>query len=99
MQSQTLWVCWVISNHEGIGATHLQEGYAGVQCKDLTTSQEKADKTQSPTIRTESLFLTCLINAMERCHIISCDIPGAFMQVDIDELIHLKLVRELLISL
>ena len=53
------------------------------------------DETQSPTISAESLFLTCLIDVMERCHIVTCDVPGAFMQVDIDELIHLKLVGEI----
>ena len=35
MWPQTLWVCWIKSNHEGIGVTHLQEGYAGLQCKEV----------------------------------------------------------------
>ena len=32
---------------------------------------------------------------MEQRHVITCDIPGAFMQVDMDELIHVKLEGEL----
>lgn len=39
----------------------------------------------------ESLFLTCMIDAMEGRHVVTCDIPGAFMQVDMDEEIHVKL--------
>ena len=37
----------------------------------------------------------CLIIAKERRHVISTDIPGAFMQSDIDELIHVKLEGEI----
>jgi hypothetical protein len=39
----------------------------------------------------ESLFLTSVINAKERRHVITTDIPGAFLQTDVDELIHLQL--------
>ena len=53
------------------------------------------DETSSPMITIESLFLTCLIDAMEERCVITCDIPGAFMQMDIDELIHVKLEGEL----
>ena len=53
------------------------------------------DETSSPTISTEALFLTCMIDALERRCIVTCDIPGAFMHADIDELIHLKLEGEI----
>ena len=53
------------------------------------------DETSSPMISIESLFLTCLIDAMEERCVITCDIPGAFMQTDINELIHVKLEGEL----
>ena len=43
----------------------------------------------------ESLFLTCLSDAIEGRHVITCDIPGAFMQTNIDELIHVKLEGDL----
>jgi hypothetical protein len=48
-------------------------------------------ETSSPTVSTEALFLSCLIDAVEGRHVIVCDIPGAFMQADIDELVHVKL--------
>ena len=40
----------------------------------------------------ESLFLTCLINAMEHQKVAMVDIPGAFMQADMKcETVHMKL--------
>ena len=47
------------------------------------------------------LFLTCVIDAREKWHVIACDILRAFMQADMDELVHLKLegeIAELLIK-
>jgi Reverse transcriptase (RNA-dependent DNA polymerase) len=53
------------------------------------------EETSSPTISIEALFLTCMIDALERRCVVTCDIPGAFMHADIDELIHIKLEGEL----
>jgi Reverse transcriptase (RNA-dependent DNA polymerase) len=36
-----------------------------------------------------------MIDALERRYVVTCDIPGAFMHADIDELIHLKLEGEI----
>ena len=36
-----------------------------------------------------------MLNAKENCYTVTCDVPGAFMQADIDELIHLMLDGEL----
>ena len=52
-------------------------------------------ETSSPTIHTESLFLSCVIDAMERRKVATVDIPGAFMQADIDEIVYVKLVGDL----
>ena len=49
------------------------------------------DETSSPTVTIESLFLTSMVDARERRKVITVDIPGAFMQADVDELIHVKL--------
>ena len=49
------------------------------------------DETSSPTVSTEAVFLTSVINAQERRKVVTIDIPGAFMHVDIDELIHMRL--------
>ena len=48
------------------------------------------EETSSPTIFIESLFLTCLIDAAEARCVATCDVPGAFMQADIDEEVHVK---------
>lgn len=53
------------------------------------------EETSSPTITIKSLFLTCIIDALKNRYVITCDIPGAFMQADMDELIHVKLEGEL----
>ena len=53
------------------------------------------DETSAPTIYIESLFLLCMLNAKENRYTVTCDVPGAFMQADIDELIHLRLDGEL----
>lgn len=52
-------------------------------------------ETSSPTVRTESVFITSIIDAMEQRRVMTVDIPGAFMQTDIDEVIHVKLEEEL----
>jgi len=53
------------------------------------------EETSSPTIHVESLFLTSIIDALEGRKVVTLDIPGAFMQADIDELIHVKLEGEI----
>ncbi|KAG7373144.1 hypothetical protein IV203_033868 [Nitzschia inconspicua] len=48
-------------------------------------------ETSSPALSIEALFLSCVIDAYERRYVLTCDIPGAFMQAEMDELLHLKL--------
>jgi hypothetical protein len=48
-------------------------------------------ETSSPTVRTESLLLSCVIDAREERQVMTCDVPGAFMQVDVDKVVHVKL--------
>ena len=57
------------------------------------------DETSSPTMNVEALFLTCLIDAMEGREVMTCDIPGAFMQSNMDELLHMKLEGEIALLL
>jgi len=52
-------------------------------------------ETSSPTVRTESVFLSCVVDAIERQHVICADIPGAFMQANIDEIVHVKFEGEI----
>ena len=50
----------------------------------------------SPTVATESVFLMAIIDALENCHVAVVDIPGAFMQVDLDdETIHVRLTGKM----
>jgi hypothetical protein len=49
------------------------------------------EETSSPTVSTEALFLTSVVNAQERRKVVTIDIPGAFMHSDMDELIHMRL--------
>ena len=49
------------------------------------------EETSSPTISTEALFLTAAIDAKEKRHVITVDIPGAFMHATMDEVVHMKL--------
>jgi hypothetical protein len=49
------------------------------------------DKTSSPTVSTEAVFLTSVIEGQERCKVMTINIPGAFMHVNIDGLIHVRL--------
>ena len=44
----------------------------------------------SPTVAIESLLLTCVIDVREHRDVAVVDIPGAFMQVDMDELIFMR---------
>ena len=49
------------------------------------------DKTSASTVAIKALFLTCLIDAMEHCRVVTLDIPGAFMQADMEgETVHMK---------
>jgi hypothetical protein len=59
----------------------------GRKQREHTTKEEAS----SPTVATESLLLTCAIDAKEERDVAVVDIPGAFMEVDQDELLHMKL--------
>jgi len=53
------------------------------------------EDTSSPTPRLEALFLSCIIDSNEDRVVKTLDIPGAFMQADIDEIIHVMLEGEM----
>ena len=44
----------------------------------------------SPTVATETVFLTTVIDALEGWEVAVFDVPGAFMQADMDELVHVR---------
>ena len=49
------------------------------------------DDASSPTVATESVLLSCVIDAKERRDVATVDIPGTFMQGDQDETVHMRL--------
>jgi hypothetical protein len=55
--------------------------------RDYMTKQE----TSAPTVATEALILTCVIDAIEGRDVATCDIPGAFMQSDMKGKVVMKL--------
>jgi hypothetical protein len=55
------------------------------------TAKEDAS---APTVAIESVMLLCVIDAEEGRDMATVDIPGTFMQANIDKLVHIKLKRE-----
>ena len=53
------------------------------------------EESTSPTISTEAMFLTAVIDAWENRKVAVLDMPGAFMQVDMDELVHVRFEGEM----
>ena len=49
------------------------------------------DDASSPTVATKSVLLSCVIDAKERRDEATVDIPGAFMQGEQDETVHMRL--------
>lgn len=48
------------------------------------------EETSALTVSVESLFFSCVIDAKEHRKVVTCDIPGAFMQADINEVLHVR---------
>ena len=54
----------------------------------------KEDST-APTVSTEVVFLTAVIDSLENQDVAVLDVPGAFMQADIDELVHVRFTGDM----
>jgi hypothetical protein len=63
-------------------------GCAGGRKQRLYKTKEE---TSAPTVAIESVFLTSVVDAKEGRRVITLDIPGASMQTDIDEVVHVRL--------
>jgi Reverse transcriptase (RNA-dependent DNA polymerase) len=63
-------------------------GCADGRKQRLYTAKEEAS---SPTVAIESVMLSCVIDAKEQRDVATVDIPGAFMQADMDEVVHMRL--------
>jgi len=49
------------------------------------------EENSAPTVSIEALLLSCTIDAMEERDMAIVYIPGAFMQADINDTVHLKM--------
>jgi Reverse transcriptase (RNA-dependent DNA polymerase) len=58
--------------------------------KQRVTAKEEAS---SPTVSIESIVLTSVIDTLEGRHV--ADIPGAFLQADMDEVVHMRLAGKM----
>eukprot|EP00978_Attheya_sp_CCMP212_P048586 scaffold546300_cov122-Attheya_sp.AAC.1 len=70
----------------------------GRKQREYTTKEESS----SPTVAIESVMLTSVIDAKEERDVATVDIPGAFMQVDQEDLVHMRMhgqMAELLVKL
>ena len=62
----------------------------------------KKEDASTPTVAIKLVLLSCIIDAEEGRDVATVDIPGAFLQADMDELVHMKLqgkMAELLVKL
>ena len=57
------------------------------------------EETTFSTVSTKYLLLSCIIDSKESRDVEICDIPGSFLQADMDELIHLRVTFPLTILL
>jgi hypothetical protein len=76
----------------------------GRGCADGRKQREYIAKedASSPTVAIESVMLSCTIDAKEGRDIATADIPGAFLQSDMDEKVHMRLdgtMAELLVKI
>ena len=65
---------------KGCGCADGRKQRAYIACEDVA----------SPTVATELVFLTAVINALEGWDIAIINVPGAFMQADMDKLVHVR---------
>ena len=74
-------------------------GCADGRKQRVYTAKEDAS---SPTVAIEGLMLSCVIDAKEYRNVATVDIPGAFMQADMDDTVHMKMegkMAELLVRI
>ena len=63
----------------------------GHGCADSQKQRAYITKEEStaPMVSTEAVFLTAVIDAMEDRNVVVLDVPGSFMQAEIDEFVHI----------
>ena len=66
-------------------------------CADGRKQRESTNKEDAaaPTVAIESVMISAVVDAKEEQDVATIDIPGAFMQADMDELVHVKFEGEM----
>jgi hypothetical protein len=67
-------------------------GCADGRQQRLYSNKEDAS---SPTVAIESVMITSVIDASEKRDIATVDIPGTFLQANMDEIVHMKITGTL----
>jgi hypothetical protein len=67
-------------------------GCADGRKQQETTTKEEAS---SPTVAIESVMLSATIDTLDERDVATVDIPGAFVQADIDEVVHVRFEGEI----
>ena len=78
--------------------TQKRDGWIkGRACANGSKQQEyiSKDSATSPTVATDSLMITAMIDAVEMRDVITLDIPGAFLHADLDKEVIMVLREEL----
>jgi len=67
------------------------------RCTDGCKQREYMNKeeTSSPTVATESLLLTCIIDAEEEHDVATVDLPGAFIHAEMNKVVHMRVARKM----
>ena len=65
----------------------------GRGCADGRKQRATTDKhaASAPTVAIEAVMLSCAIDALEERDVATADIPGVFLQADMDETVHVRL--------
>jgi hypothetical protein len=76
----------------------------GRGCADGRKQRQTLSKEEvsSPTVSTESVMISCTIDAHEKRDVAIIDVPGAFMQADMDDTVYMRIegkMAELLVAL
>jgi hypothetical protein len=68
----------------------------GRTCAEGRSQRSKYTKeeTTSPTVSTDALMISLMIDAKERCDVATADVEGAYLHADMEEFVFLKLVGE-----
>jgi hypothetical protein len=69
--------------------------HADVLTEEARRNNKQGGGTPPHTVAIKSIIFSATIDAMEECDVAIVDIPGAFMQSDIDEVVHVRFEGEI----